>query len=163
MNFSAAPDITAIAMRKIYLDVCCLNRPFDDQAPERIRLEAEAVMLILARVESGAVHLVGSEVIQHEIAADRDARRRERVRALAHMASVEIQLTSALEARAVTIAALGVSPLDALHLACAEIAAEVFLTTDDRLLKRAARVAGQLKVAVKNPLTWLDESATFES
>ncbi|MSU58670.1 MAG: hypothetical protein EXS35_10920 [Pedosphaera sp.] len=67
-----------------------------------------------------------------------------------------------METRAVTIAALGISPLDALHLACAEIATEVFLTTDDRLLKRAARVAAQLKVRVKNPLTWLDENATFE-
>jgi hypothetical protein len=150
-------------MRKIYLDVCCLNRPFDDQAQERIRLEAEAVMLILARVESSTVRLIGSEIIQYEIAADRDVRRRERVRALAHMASVEIQLTPALEARAVAITALGVAPLDALHLSCAEIAAEVFLTTDDRLLKRAARLTGRLKVAVKNPLTWLDESATFES
>ena len=29
----------------IYLDVCCLNRPFDDQTQERIRLESEAVLL----------------------------------------------------------------------------------------------------------------------
>lgn len=26
----------------IYLDVCCLNRPFDDQTQERIGLEAKA-------------------------------------------------------------------------------------------------------------------------
>jgi len=24
---------------KIYLDVCCLNRPFDDQVQDRVRLE----------------------------------------------------------------------------------------------------------------------------
>jgi hypothetical protein len=35
----------------IYLDVCCLNRPFDDQTQERIRLEAEAVLHILAIVQ----------------------------------------------------------------------------------------------------------------
>jgi hypothetical protein len=35
---------------KIYLDVCCLNRPFDDQTQDRIRLETEAVMLILGRI-----------------------------------------------------------------------------------------------------------------
>jgi hypothetical protein len=28
---------------KIYLDNCCLNRPFDDQANLRIRLESEAI------------------------------------------------------------------------------------------------------------------------
>jgi hypothetical protein len=26
----------------IYLDVCCLNRPLDDQTQERVRLESEA-------------------------------------------------------------------------------------------------------------------------
>lgn len=35
---------------KIYLDVCCLNRPFDDQAQTRIRLESEAILLIIARM-----------------------------------------------------------------------------------------------------------------
>jgi hypothetical protein len=35
----------------IYLDVCCLNRPFDDQTQERIRLEAEAVLRILANIQ----------------------------------------------------------------------------------------------------------------
>jgi hypothetical protein len=29
---------------KIYLDACCLNRPFDDQTQSRIYLEAQAIM-----------------------------------------------------------------------------------------------------------------------
>ena len=33
---------------RVYLDVCALCRPFDDQAHMRIRLETEAVQLILA-------------------------------------------------------------------------------------------------------------------
>jgi hypothetical protein len=40
-------------MRKVYLDVCCLNRPFDDQQQDRVHLEAEAVLLILKRCEAG--------------------------------------------------------------------------------------------------------------
>jgi hypothetical protein len=32
---------------KIYLDACCLNRLFDDQRQPPIRLEAEAISLIL--------------------------------------------------------------------------------------------------------------------
>jgi hypothetical protein len=31
---------------RVYLDVCCLNRPLDDSSQDRIRLEAEAVLLI---------------------------------------------------------------------------------------------------------------------
>ncbi|WP_420642969.1 hypothetical protein [Candidatus Leptofilum sp.] len=60
---------------KIYLDVCCLNRPFDDQTQDRMRLETEAI--------------------------------------------------------------------------------DVFLTTDDKLIRKANHLAGQLNVVVDNPLSWL--------
>ena len=36
---------------KVYLNVSCLNRPFDDQEQARIRLEAAAVGMILERVD----------------------------------------------------------------------------------------------------------------
>ena len=35
---------------KLYLDVSCLNRPFDDQTPTRIRLESEAISVIFERI-----------------------------------------------------------------------------------------------------------------
>lgn len=51
---------------------------------------------------------------------------------------------------------LGLGDMDALHLACAESGkADVFLTTDDKLLRRAARLAEQLHILVDNPLNWL--------
>jgi hypothetical protein len=31
---------------RIYLDVSCLNRPFDDQRQVRIRLESEAILAV---------------------------------------------------------------------------------------------------------------------
>ena len=31
---------------KIYLDLCCFNRPFDDQTKARIKLETEAKLVI---------------------------------------------------------------------------------------------------------------------
>lgn len=70
-------------MTKIYLDVCCLNRPFDDQTQERIRLEAEAVILVLARFKSGVWEWVSSEVVDYEIAQIADLTRRRRIRSLA--------------------------------------------------------------------------------
>jgi len=54
--------------------------------------------------------------------------------------------------------AWGFSAFDALHLACAESGeVDVFLTTDDRLLRKAGTYAKQLRVRVENPLTWLRE------
>ena len=47
---------------------------------------------------------------------------------------------------------------DAIHLACAESGkADIFLTTDDRLLKKAKRMAKALQVKVENPLDWIKE------
>jgi predicted nucleic acid-binding protein len=51
---------------------------------------------------------------------------------------------------------LGFHAFDALHLACAEQGgADVVLTTDDKLLRRAARYAKRLSVAVGSPLDWV--------
>ncbi|GAB1538778.1 hypothetical protein NUACC21_14420 [Scytonema sp. NUACC21] len=54
-------------MSLIYLDVCCLNRPFDDLTQTRICLEAEAILSILQHCERGEWQLVGSEVIDLDV------------------------------------------------------------------------------------------------
>jgi len=51
---------------RIYTDVCCLNRPFDDQSQDRIRIESEAILAILNRCLLDWV-LLGSEAIDYEI------------------------------------------------------------------------------------------------
>ena len=81
-----------------------------------------------------------------------------RVGLLASDADLVISVGRAEEERAVQLEALGFRPYDALHLACAESGgAGVFLTTDDRLLRLATRLAAQVRVRVENPLTWLSE------
>ena len=39
-------------MDKIYLDICCYNRPFDDQTQMIVRLETEAKLHIQAGIHS---------------------------------------------------------------------------------------------------------------
>ena len=51
----------------IYLDVCALCRPFDDQRYVRIRLESEAVQLILETVRFKHIRLAVSPVHHKEI------------------------------------------------------------------------------------------------
>ena len=67
-------------MKKVYLDVCCWNRPFDDQTQTRIHLEAEAVLAIVSEVERRRWTLVSSEVVDMEIDTIRSIQRRDRVR-----------------------------------------------------------------------------------
>lgn len=46
----------------IYLDMCCLKRPFDDQSQPRIRLETEAVLGLLG-MEPDRVQFVRSAAL----------------------------------------------------------------------------------------------------
>jgi len=142
----------------IYFDVCCLNRPFDDQSQARIRLEAEAVLMVLARCESGDWEWINSEVIDLEIKQTPDPERRRRVQLLASHAHRRIPVGRPELERAQQFEDWGISGFDAMHLACAEGGgADVFLTTDDKVLDRAATHADQLHVRVENPLIWLRE------
>jgi predicted nucleic acid-binding protein len=145
-------------MVTVYLDACCLNRPFDDQTQDRIRLESEAVLLILGHVHRGDWRWVGSEVLDVEIARNPDAERRRRVQVLAGTVTESVTLDAQVEQRGSELEALGFGAFDALHLACAEHAeADVFLTTDDGLLRRARRNRSRIRVQVENPLPWLKE------
>jgi len=56
----------------IYMDLCCFNRPFDDQSQKRILLETEAKLLIQEMVQSGEIRLVWSYMLEYENAANPD-------------------------------------------------------------------------------------------
>jgi predicted nucleic acid-binding protein len=145
-------------MKVIYLDTCCLNRPFDDQTQEHIHLEAEAVLLILARCEAHQWEWLGSAILDYEIAQTPDPERRARVSWLARHAHRTVAVDETITSRAMELERLGLGAFDALHIASAEAGqADVFLTTDQALLRRAARLGETLSIPVANPLTWLRE------
>ncbi|MGI9175205.1 MAG: PIN domain-containing protein, partial [Rhodothermales bacterium] len=47
---------------RLYLDICAIQRPLDDQTQLRVRAEAEAVVGLLALCENGTLELVVSGV-----------------------------------------------------------------------------------------------------
>ncbi len=144
--------------RRVYLDACCLNRPFDDQGQDRVRLESEAIILILGHIEKGDLLWVGSDALIFEINQTPSLERRRRVIALARGADEMVPSSDLVLSRAREIEQLGFGGYDALHLASAEMGkADTFLTTDDKLVKRATRLGAHLQVVVANPVTWLWE------
>ena len=145
--------------RRIYSDVCCFNRPFDDQRIERVRMEAEAVKGVLLMIRSGAWRGVCSTVVDLELRRMPDARRLVEIMLMTTEMQEKVEPDESDRARAAVPLSSGFKALDALHLACAEKArADVFLTPDDALLKVAARTGRQgLKVRVANPLQWFEE------
>ena len=142
----------------IYFDVSCLDRPFDDQHQTRIRMESEAVLLLLERCLTGGWKQVSSTVALAEISRIMDEQRRERVEAFLPDDLDIWDITQKDVLRAAEFERWGFHPADALHLAAAEaIKAGVFLTCDDRLLRRATRYGKRLNVRVANPVDLLGE------
>ncbi len=147
-------------MPTIYLDACCLNRPFDDQSQDRIRLEAEAILIILNHVKNDEWQWISSTVLGVEIQQIPDAERQARIKLLMPLARHSIHVSQKEEKRAKELQTLGIHPFDATHLACAESGSvDVFLTTDDQLLRQAVRLSAQLGVRVENPLVWVKEQS----
>ena len=145
-------------MKRMYLDVCCLNRPFDDQSIDRIHLESEAIMLILKRFETLEWAWISSSVIDYEVDQTPDSERKRRVKTLLSSAHQVVLLTEEIIRRGDEIKQLGFGSYDALHIASAEAGeADVVLTTDDKLISLAIRHLREIKVSVSNPLQWLQE------
>jgi predicted nucleic acid-binding protein len=143
---------------KIYLDVCCLNRPFDDQTQDRIHLEAEAILSILNHSRTAGWSVIGSDAIDYEISKMPDNDKRLMVQILSSLHDAHVRVDAGVEKRALELKIAGLKPLDALHVACAEKAkVEILLTTDDNLLHKALKNKRTLKVKVENPLRWVME------
>jgi predicted nucleic acid-binding protein len=141
---------------KLYLDVCCYNRPFDDQRADTIRLEAEAVIRIINHVQMNEYEVVGSEVIDYEIELMDNPLKKGKVKELSRIWKQRVEVAEAVIERAAEISLLGFGAYDALHLSCAEKGrVDVFLTTDKRLLRSAEKHREELAVRVANPLAWL--------
>jgi len=85
---------------KIYLDVCCLNRPFDDQIQDRVRLESESVLTILNHSKAKGWRLLNSEVISIEISKIPDNDKRRKVTLLSTMLQSHIIVDDDIEKRA---------------------------------------------------------------
>ena len=143
---------------KIYLDVCCLNRPFDDQTQDRIHLESEAVLTIMKYVEFGKWDLISSDAIFYEINKIPDIERRNKVLLMISKANILLKVDSSLISRAKEIQKFGIKSYDAFHVASAEFGkAEIFLTTDDNLLNKLKNYSDEITIKTDNPLAWIKE------
>lgn len=109
-------------------------------------------------IREGVASWVSSTVLNIEVSRNPDPDRRREAEALLSFAD-ELFVPEVADAnRAQQIEELGFTAFDALHLTCAErLAADVFLTTDDVLLRRARRVGDALHVRVENPISWYQE------
>ena len=124
----------------IYLDICCFNRPFDDQSDLIVRLQTEAKLYVQEMIRSGYLSLIWSAVMDMENAANPDSNRKATVGDWQKIGFIDVSVSNQVENVAVKLSQIGIKPMDALHVACAiEAKAEYFLTTDNALLRKMAK------------------------
>jgi len=140
---------------KVYLDNCCFNRPFDDQGQLRIRLEAEAKLMIQEEVRNGGIQLVWSYILDYENDKNPFRERRIQIRAWRTYAQEDVVESEDLLAIAQKIQKLGLKKMDALHIASAIVAkADYFLTTDDGILKKSELIS---EIQITDPIGFIKE------
>jgi predicted nucleic acid-binding protein len=142
-------------MKTLYLDVCTYCRPFDNQDALRIRLETEAFYLILQYIQQNHYQSVVSSVHLKEIEAINNIEERLLLKAeLAKLPHPVVDDVSVIRSRAEYLYQSGFGIADAAHVAYAEVLADIFITCDDKLLKKCQKETS-LKITAMNPLQFV--------
>ena len=124
---------------RVYLDMCCYNRPYDDQSQIKVSLETQAKLLIQDLIQKKRLDLVSSYMLRYECGQNPYEMRRNAIMQFidTHAAAyVGLERRKEIEAIAKRIMDTGVKFKDACHVASAVYAnCEYFISTDKRLLK----------------------------
>lgn len=124
---------------RIYLDMCCFNRPYDDQTQLRISMETQSKLQIQSLIQNGQLSLVTSYMLRYECGCNPFEMRRNTIltfidKYTTHYIGLHNQ--EIIESKATEIMATGIKFKDACHVASAIFAGcEYFISTDKRLLK----------------------------
>ena len=122
---------------RIYLDNCCYNRPFDDQHQPRIVIETIEFLFLLSKAVDKEITIINSFVLEDENSKTPFVDRKDKISDLLKVASEYVSYSEKLENRAKEIEKCGIMAMDALHIACAEMAkADFFVTCDDVLVRK---------------------------
>lgn len=122
---------------KLYLDMCCFNRPFDDQSQLLVRLQTEAKLVVQEMIRRQEHSLIWSAVLDLENTDNPDDERRIAISQWKMLADIDLETTDAIEQTARQLTSIGVKAMDALHVATAkEAGADRFLTKDKGILNK---------------------------
>lgn len=124
---------------RVYLDMCCYNRPYDDQGQLKISMETQSKLYIQTLIKDGKLKLVTSYMLRYECGNNPFEMRRNAIFDFIDKytyAYVGIERQIAIEEKAAEIMKTGIKYKDACHVASAIYGeCEYFISTDARLLK----------------------------
>jgi predicted nucleic acid-binding protein len=122
--------------KKIYLDNCTYNRPFDDQSQLRISLETQAKLYIQSLIKNNKINLIYSYICFYENYINPFENKRLSISDFSKHAKYFVGESHDILIKANEIIQKKIKPLDALHLSCAINAkVDYFITVDDGILR----------------------------
>ena len=126
-------------LMRIYLDMCCYNRPYDDQTQVKIVMETISKLHIQSLIKQGKYDLIGSYTLDYEVSKNPfEMRRNSIVKFIRENIKgyVGEERSEIIKPIANNIMRHGLKEKDAYHVASAIYAkCEYFISTDIRLLK----------------------------
>lgn len=124
---------------RVYLDMCCYNRPYDDQSQIKVSLETQAKLHIQDLIQKKRLELVASYMLRYECGQNPYEMRRKAIMQFVDThatAYVGPERKDEIVSMATEIMSTGIKFKDACHVASAVYAnCEYFISTDKRLLK----------------------------
>ncbi len=142
-------------MKEIYLDVCSLCRPFDDQSYARIRIETDAVNLILSKVRIKKYVMLKSPVHIKEIEAiDNDFERLELFNLINTYGTMPQYDSHIVKKRTEELITKKFGIADAAHVAFSEFFGSCFISCDDKLIKKS--IKNSINIECMNPVIFCE-------
>ena len=138
-------------MKKLYLDVCTLCRPFDNQNDMRIRLETDAYFLILNAIQNRRYEMIISVMHSKELESIEDIKERIQIVQLLDEFGKNFKYDikkAKVRSEEFVISKFGLA--DSVHLAFAEQSSDFLITCDDKFEKRSKKINTPIKVL--NPI-----------
>jgi len=124
-----------MAKARIYLDMCCFNRPYDDQSQLKIELETKAKLFIQQLVLENSVSLVWSYMLDYENSLSDFMQKQSTIQKWQEYAVKDIDESTKILQISNKIQKTGIKNADSLHIACAISAdCDYFISVDKRLL-----------------------------
>ncbi|OIO75409.1 MAG: hypothetical protein AUJ85_03185 [Elusimicrobia bacterium CG1_02_37_114] len=143
-------------MKKIYIDLCVYNRPFDDQKQPKIKLETDVFLYLLEQIEKKKYHVVNSIILEYENKQNPYIERREKVSTYLKLSSEKINIDESVIERAIILERYGIPSIDALHLAVAEKSkVNYFITCDNILLNKIRNLKIKLEISTVSPVEFV--------
>ncbi len=135
----------------LYLDVCALCRPFDDQSQMKIKLETDSIFLILGKIKAGKFKMLISKIHNLEIKEIQEKEEREELlQFLEKYGNEEKNINQEqIKNRILELEKMGFGIGDSAHLAFAENHTDYFISVDSNLLKKYNKKIKGKMLAIK--------------